>query len=99
MQGHQMTVVEADGHYVKPFGVKNLNIYSGETYSVLIKADQDPNRNYWLASNVVSRKPGTATCTAVLSYYGGRSSPRRPPPTGPAWNDTLYRFRQTVAHP
>jgi L-ascorbate oxidase len=106
MQGHQMTVVEADGHYVKPFVVKNLNIYSGETYSVLIKADQDPNRNYWLASNVVSRKPGTATGTAILSYYGGRSSPRRPPPTtpptGPAWNDTMYRFRQsvaTVAHP
>ncbi|CAN6210531.1 unnamed protein product [Urochloa humidicola] len=106
IEGHQMTVVEADGHYVKPFVVKNLNIYSGETYSVLIKADQDPNRNYWLASNVVSRKPTTATGTAILSYYGGRSSPRRPPPTtpptGPAWNDTASRFRQsvaTVAHP
>ncbi|KAL6844646.1 hypothetical protein ACP4OV_025305 [Aristida adscensionis] len=106
IEGHPMTVVEADGHYVKPFVVKNLNIYSGETYSVLITADQDPNRNYWLASNVVSRKPGTPTGTAVLSYYGGRSSPRRPPPTappaGPAWNDTAYRLRQsvaTVAHP
>lgn len=106
MQGHEMTVVEADGHYVKPFVVKNLNIYSGETYSVLIKANQDPNRNYWLASNVVSREPGTPTGTAYLSYYGGRSSPRRAPPTtppaGPAWNDTMYRFNQsvaTVAHP
>lgn len=106
IEGHAMTVVEADGHYVKPFVVKNLNIYSGETYSVLIKADQDPNRNYWLASNVVSRKPGTTTGTAVLSYSGGRSSPRRPPPTapptGPAWNDTAYRLQQsvaTVAHP
>lgn len=81
IEGHPMTVVEADGHYVKPFVVKNLNIYSGETYSVLIKADQDPNRNYWLASNVVSRKPSTPTGTAVLSYYGGRSSPRALPPT------------------
>uniref|UniRef100_A0A453KPR5 L-ascorbate oxidase n=1 Tax=Aegilops tauschii subsp. strangulata TaxID=200361 RepID=A0A453KPR5_AEGTS len=106
IEGHEMTVVETDGHYVKPFVVKNLNIYSGETYSVLIKADQDPNRNYWLASNVVSRKPGTPTGTAVLSYYGGRSSPRAPPPTappaGPAWNDSAYRIRQslaTVAHP
>lgn len=106
IEGHEMTVVEADGQYVKPFVVKNLNIYSGETYSVLIKADQDPNRNYWLASNVVSREPGTPAGTAVLSYYGGRSSPRRSPPTappaGPAWNDTAYRFRQsvaTVAHP
>ncbi|KAE8791001.1 L-ascorbate oxidase [Hordeum vulgare] len=106
IEGHEMTVVETDGHYVKPFVVKNLNIYSGETYSVLIKADQDPNRNYWLASNVVSRKPGTPTGTAVLSYYGGRSSPRAPPPTsppaGPAWDDTAYRINQslaTVAHP
>uniref|UniRef100_A0A0D3H618 L-ascorbate oxidase n=1 Tax=Oryza barthii TaxID=65489 RepID=A0A0D3H618_9ORYZ len=64
IEGHEMTVVEADGHYVKPFVVKNLNIYSGETYSVLITADQDPNRNYWLASNVVSRKPATPTGTA-----------------------------------
>uniref|UniRef100_A0A0E0B231 L-ascorbate oxidase n=1 Tax=Oryza glumipatula TaxID=40148 RepID=A0A0E0B231_9ORYZ len=107
IEGHEMTVVEADGHYVKPFVVKNLNIYSGETYSVLITADQDPNRNYWLASNVVSRKPATPTGTAVLAYYGGRrNSPRArpptPPPAGPAWNDTAYRVRQslaTVAHP
>ncbi|EER98805.1 hypothetical protein BDA96_02G194300 [Sorghum bicolor] len=106
IEGHNMTVVEADGHYVKPFVVKNLNIYSGETYSVTITADQDPNRNYWVASNVISREPGTPTGTAILSYYSGRSSPRKPPPTtpptGPAWNDTTYRFRQsvaTVAHP
>ncbi|KAF6164377.1 hypothetical protein GIB67_037534 [Kingdonia uniflora] len=58
-QGHNMTIVEADGHYVEPFVVKNLNIYSGETYSVLVKADQDPSRNYWAASNVISRKPAT----------------------------------------
>ena len=98
-----MTVVEADGHYVKPFVVDSLSIYSGETYSVLIKADQDPNRNYWLASNVVSRQPGTPTGTAVLSYLGDpRSPPPTPPPAGRAWNDTMYRFQQsvaTVAHP
>ncbi|KAF6142635.1 hypothetical protein GIB67_015121, partial [Kingdonia uniflora] len=51
IEGHNMTVVEADGHYVKPFMVKNLNIYSGKTYSVLVKADQDASRNYWAASN------------------------------------------------
>ncbi|KAF6173795.1 hypothetical protein GIB67_003190 [Kingdonia uniflora] len=58
-RGHNMTVMEADRHYVEPFVVKNLNIYSGETYSVLVKADQDPLRNYWAASNVISRKPAT----------------------------------------
>ncbi|XP_066399318.1 L-ascorbate oxidase-like [Miscanthus floridulus] len=102
IEGHEMTVVEADGHCVKPFVVKNLNIYSGETYSVLIKADLDPNRNYWLASNVVSREPATPTGTAILSYNGDRAPPSTTPPMGPAWNDTMYRFQQsvaTVAHP
>ncbi|KAJ1412856.1 Multicopper oxidase, type 1 [Sesbania bispinosa] len=57
IEGHNMTVVEADGHYVEPFMVQNLFIYSGETYSVLVKADQDPSRNYWITSNVSPPPP------------------------------------------
>ncbi|RWW40488.1 hypothetical protein BHE74_00054099 [Ensete ventricosum] len=97
MQGHNMTVVEADGHYVKPFVIKNLNIYSGETYSVLFTADRDPSRNYWLAVNVISRKPDTPTGTAVLNYYPNhpRKSPPTSPPVGPLWNDTMYRLNQS----
>ena len=64
-----MTVVEADGHYVEPFVVKNLFIYSGETYSVLIKADQEPSRNYWMTTNVVSRSPNTTNGLAILNHY------------------------------
>ncbi|WOL13918.1 hypothetical protein Cni_G22698 [Canna indica] len=105
IEGHNLTVVEADGHYVKPFVVKNLNIYSGETYSVIFTANQDPSRNYWLAVNVVSRKPGTPTGTGILNYFPNH--PNRPPPTtappaSPPWNDTEYRFKQSVdarAHP
>ncbi|KAI7981472.1 L-ascorbate oxidase [Camellia lanceoleosa] len=33
-EGHNMTVVDADGHYVELFVVKNLFIYSGEAYPV-----------------------------------------------------------------
>ncbi|KAF6149208.1 hypothetical protein GIB67_026064 [Kingdonia uniflora] len=99
IEGHNMTVVEADGHYVEPFVVKNLNIYSGETYSVLIKADQDPSRNYWAASNVISRKPTTPTGLAILNYYPNhpRKSPPTIPPTGPVWNDSDYRLAQSNA--
>ncbi|CAL9091432.1 unnamed protein product [Musa textilis] len=99
IEGHNMTVVEADGHYVKPFVIKNLNIYSGETYSVLFTADRDPSRNYWLAVNVISRKPETPTGTAVLNYYPNhpRKSPPTSPPVGPLWNDTMYRFNQSLA--
>ncbi|KAL5703897.1 L-ascorbate oxidase [Ranunculus cassubicifolius] len=104
IEGHNMTVVETDGHYVEPFVVKNLNIYSGETYSVLVKADQDPSRNYWATSSIVSRNPVTATSVtppglAIFNYYPNH--PRKSPPTvptnGPRWNDSDIRLAQSVA--
>ncbi|KAL1820367.1 hypothetical protein ACET3Z_015236 [Daucus carota] len=92
IEGHNMTVVEADGHYVDPFVVKNLFIYSGETYSVIVKADQDPSRNYWAVSKIVGRESNTTSGLAVINYY---PNPRRDPPTippaGPKWNDTDAR--------
>ncbi|KAJ6740799.1 CUPREDOXIN SUPERFAMILY PROTEIN [Salix purpurea] len=99
IEGHNMTVVEADGHYVEPFVVKNLFIYSGETYSVLVYTDQDPARNYWVTTNVVSRNATTPPGLAVLNYYPNhpRRSPPTIPPSGPMWNDVDSRFNQSVA--
>ncbi|GAB4847310.1 hypothetical protein Ancab_026355 [Ancistrocladus abbreviatus] len=99
IEGHNMTVVEADGSYVEPFQVKNLFIYSGETYSVLVKADQDPSRNYWVTTNVVSRKPATSTGLAIFNYYPNHRYKRPPtiPTTGPLWNNTAPRIAQSLA--
>ena len=99
VQGHNMTVVEADGHYVEPFVVKNLFIYSGETYSVLVKTDQDPSRNYWATTNVVSRNSTTPPGLAIFNYYPNhpRRSPPTFPPSGPLWNDVDSRFNQSLA--
>ncbi|ONI02141.1 hypothetical protein PRUPE_6G179500 [Prunus persica] len=99
IEGHNMTVVEADGHYVEPFVVKNLFLYSGETYSVLIKADQDPSRNYWMTTNVVSRNATTPPGLAILNYYPNhpRRSPPAVPPAGPAWDNVRARLDQSLA--
>jgi len=94
-----MTVVEADGHYVDPFVVKNLYIYSGETYSVLVKTDQDPSRNYWITSNVVSRNRTTPPGLGIFNYYPNhpmRSPPTSPPPP-PAWDNVESRHTQSLA--
>ncbi|KAL5992292.1 hypothetical protein ACLOJK_013208 [Asimina triloba] len=98
IEGHNMTVVEADGHYVEPFVVKSINIYSGESYSVLVKADQDPSRNYWAATHVVSRPPKTPPGLAIFNYYPNhpKRSPPTPPPTGPLWNDSDSRLAQSL---
>ncbi|XP_022962751.1 L-ascorbate oxidase [Cucurbita moschata] len=99
IEGHTMTVVEADGHYVEPFQVSNLFIYSGETYSVLIKADQNPSRNYWITTNVVSRNSTTPLGLAIFNYYPNhqRKFPPTTPPAGPAWNAVAPRLAQSHA--
>ncbi|KAJ1398632.1 Multicopper oxidase, type 1 [Sesbania bispinosa] len=99
IEGHNMTVVEADGHYVEPFVVQNLFIYSGETYSVLVKADQDPSRNYWITSNVVSRNRTTPPGLAIFNYYPNhpKLSPPKAPPPPPAWDDVEPRLGQSLA--
>ncbi|KAL5753567.1 hypothetical protein ACOSP7_021787 [Xanthoceras sorbifolium] len=99
IEGHNMTVVEADGHYVEPFVTQNLYIYSGETYSVLVTANQASSRNYWMSTNVVGRKPATPPGLAIFNYYPNHFH-KLPPttlPPGPAWNDTRARINQSLA--
>ncbi|WCJ31834.1 Cupredoxin superfamily protein [Euphorbia peplus] len=99
IEGHNMTVVEADGHYVDPFIVQKLFIYSGETYSVIVKMDQNPSRNYWMTTNVVSRNATTPPGQAILNYYPNhpRRYPPTTPPSGPFWDDKKPRFDQSLA--
>ncbi|BBN18889.1 L-ascorbate oxidase [Marchantia polymorpha subsp. ruderalis] len=104
LEGHVMTVVEVDGHYVKPVVVDNLDVYSGESFSVLFTADQDPSRNYWAGVNVRARLPSTPTGVAVLSYNPNDPGmlPTTPRPVSPAWNDfalSMSKAKQYVAHP
>ncbi|CAH9109664.1 unnamed protein product [Cuscuta europaea] len=98
IEGHSMTVVEADGHYVEPFEVTNLFIYSGETYSVLVNASQDPTRSYWMSSAVVARNRTTPNGLAILTYLNSNSAAKKPPTTPPEaarWDDLDSRLKQS----
>lgn len=53
MQGHNMTVIAADGSLVTPTVAEYLDVYSGERYDVIITADQTPGA-YLLLANVLS---------------------------------------------
>ena len=84
-----MVVVEADGNYVEAFVVDELDIYSGESYSVLITTNQDPFKNYWVSVGVRGRLPQTPPALTILNYQPTSSSkfPTSPPPITPQWND------------
>ncbi|XP_057801837.1 L-ascorbate oxidase-like [Salvia miltiorrhiza] len=87
---HKLTVVEADGNYVEPFTVDNIDIYSGESYSVLFTADQDATQNYWISVSVRGREPKTPQGLTFLTYQPTSEKqlpPSAAPPVAPAWND------------
>ncbi|KAL9244349.1 hypothetical protein vseg_018135 [Gypsophila vaccaria] len=86
---HKLTIVEADGNYVKPFTVDDLDIYSGESYSILLHTNQNPSKNYWISLGVRGRLPKTQPALTILNYKKTSASklPTVPPPTTPAWND------------
>ncbi|PWA68979.1 Cupredoxin [Artemisia annua] len=86
---HKMEMVEADGNYLQPFSVKDFDIYSGETYSVLFKTDQTPRNNYWISVGVRGREPNTSQGLAILDYQSTTPTklPTLAPPQTPRWND------------
>ncbi|XP_050214851.1 L-ascorbate oxidase-like [Mercurialis annua] len=88
--GHKMVVVEADGNYVEPFKTKSLDIYSGESYSVIITTNKNPSQNYWISAGVIARPPNTSQALTLLNYVNVSASklPKSPPPQTPTWNDT-----------
>ncbi|KAG2670561.1 hypothetical protein I3843_14G091000 [Carya illinoinensis] len=95
---HKMVVVEADGNYLQPFAVNDLDIYSGESYSVLITTDQDPSKNYWLSIGVRGRLPATPPGLSILNYQPTSVSkfPTSPPPVTPRWDD--YNHSKTFSN-
>ncbi|KAH7429849.1 hypothetical protein KP509_09G068500 [Ceratopteris richardii] len=97
VEKHKLMVVEADGNYVEPFEADDLDIYPGQTYSILLSTNQFAGRNYWVALNVRGRLPQTSPHLGILNYFPvpATNKPPFPPPKGPLWNDTAYSTAQS----
>ncbi|KAF3441558.1 hypothetical protein FNV43_RR15472 [Rhamnella rubrinervis] len=89
---HTMTVVEADGNYVEPFTVDNLDVNTGESYSVLITTNQKPNENYWVSVGVIARPFIIPPGLTILNYLPNspRKLPTSQPPRHPNWDDLQH---------
>ncbi|OMO91450.1 Multicopper oxidase, type 1 [Corchorus olitorius] len=92
IEGHKMEVVEADGSYVEPFTVDNLDIHSGESYSVLLRTMGLPSNDYWISIGVIGRDPSnTFLGQAILTYFRPTHKPVQipttKPPQTPDWKD------------
>lgn len=71
IDGHEMTVIEADGESTKPLVVDSIQIHAGQRYSVIVNATQ-PIGNYWVRSNPNRGTTGFAggLNLAILRYEG-----------------------------
>ena len=68
VQGHNLTVVEADGRLAEPMTVQSLDLNAGQRYSVLFTANQEVGA-YWI--NVITRhRTGVVAGQAILKYQG-----------------------------
>ncbi|KIJ21193.1 laccase [Paxillus involutus ATCC 200175] len=71
IDGHNLTVIEADGMLTEPLLVDSLQIFAGQRYSVILNATK-PVANYWiraLPSTVNSTFIGGLN-SAILRYNG-----------------------------
>ncbi|EAU92032.2 laccase 5 [Coprinopsis cinerea okayama7 len=86
IDGHNMTIIEADGQLTEPHTVQEITIFTGQRYSFILEANQ-PVGNYWIraipnlgARNLPDFSSGGIN-SAILRYAGAR--PRNPTTRAP----------------
>lgn len=95
IDGHNLTVIEADGLLTEPLLVDSLQIFAGQRYSVVLTANK-PVNNYWLRalpSTVNSTFTGGLN-SAILRYKGAPAAD----PTTDHMNSTMPML-ETNLHP
>ncbi|KAF8651436.1 hypothetical protein AX16_004737 [Volvariella volvacea WC 439] len=96
IEGHVLTVIEADGISVQPVTVTSLQIFVGQRYSFVLHANQ-PVGNYWIRANP-NKGPtgfGNNINSAILRYQGAPIAD----PTGTGLQDSLNRLNEPDLHP
>ena len=88
--GHQLTIVEVDATYTKPFKTDTLFIAPGQTTNALLTADQDSG-NFLIVISPFMDAPipvDNITGTAILRYTGSLSASTTVLTTAPPQNAT-----------
>ncbi|KAJ5575426.1 hypothetical protein N7450_009325 [Penicillium hetheringtonii] len=88
IESHDVSIIEADGHYTKQLNTSFLQIGSGQRYSVLLTAKSEvelkkaKKRHYYIQITTLAR-PKTLTNFAVLQYSGQYKADLKTVPSPP----------------
>ncbi|PIA56760.1 hypothetical protein AQUCO_00700844v1 [Aquilegia coerulea] len=91
IQGHTMKLVEVEGTHTVPTTYSSLDVHVGQSYSVLVTADQ-PASDYYIAVSTRFTTPVLST-TAILSYRNSAGLASGPIPNAPT-NEIEYSLNQ-----
>jgi len=90
IQGHKLTLVEVEGSHTVQNLYDSLDIHVGQSYSVLVTADQPPQDYYMVVS---TRFTSTVISTsAIFHYSNSQKQVSGPIPEGP--NEILWSVNQ-----
>ncbi|KAL5144343.1 L-ascorbate oxidase [Glycine soja] len=81
IQNHKMKLVEVEGTHTLQTTYSSLDVHVGQSYSVLVTADQPAQDYYIVVSTRFSYK--VLTTTGVLRYSNSAGPVSGPPPGGP----------------
>ncbi|CAL1374181.1 unnamed protein product [Linum trigynum] len=98
IQNHRLLVVETEGSYTNQMVVDSLDVHVGQSYSVLVTADQDLADYYIVASpklSNVSNDPNSGLLgVGLLRYNGSSTNVSGPIPSGPSPFDMRFSIEQ-----
>lgn len=81
IQGHTMKLVEVEGTHTVQTTYSSIDVHVGQSYSVLVTADQAPKDYYIVASTRFTNR--VLTSTGILHYSNSQQSVSGPIPGGP----------------
>ncbi|GFQ06702.1 l-ascorbate oxidase homolog [Phtheirospermum japonicum] len=81
IQDHTMKLVEVEGTHTLQTTLTSLDVHVGQSYSVLVTANQPVQDYYIVASTRFTSQ--VLTATAVLRYINSKRGVSGPPPSGP----------------
>ena len=96
IQNHHMVLVETEGSYVNQIKLKSLDVHVGQSYSVLVTANQNSADYYIVASPKMSHATNLSTLVgvAVLHYDNSTTQANESLPSGPDPFDQQFSIKQ-----
>ncbi|KAG4919437.1 hypothetical protein GLYMA_20G192900v4 [Glycine max] len=96
IQNHQMVLAETEGSYVNQIELESLDVHVGQSYSVLVTANQSAADYYIVASPKMSNATNNNTLVgvAVLHYDNSTTPATGSLPSGPDPFDLQFSINQ-----